>query len=213
MAVLFVNKPAGITSHDVVDALRAKTGERRVGHAGTLDPFADGLLIILVGRNDTKRQIDFLKLPKAYEATMILGAQSDTDDHTGVIRESVVDAQPTWDEIERTFSLFRGTITQVPPAYSAIKIHGKKAYELARAGTPPHLKPRHVTVHKLHLLSYEWPRVMFSTRVSSGTYIRAIARDIGRALGTGAYLCALTRTEIGPYKLADAQTLEQLRAA
>jgi tRNA pseudouridine55 synthase len=213
MAILLLNKPAGMTSHDVVDAVRAKTGERRVGHSGTLDPFADGLLIVMVGKDDTKRQSEFLHLPKAYEAIMVLGAESDTDDLTGVIRESPTGAKPTWDEIERAFSTFRGVITQVPPAYSAIKLRGKKAYELARVGVQPHMKPRRVTVHELSLLSYEWPRVTFRAYVASGTYIRALARDIGRALGTGAYLSALTRTSIGPYKLSAAQTLEQFRAA
>ncbi len=203
-----VNKPAGPTSHDMVDRVRKITGERRVGHAGTLDPFAEGLLIILVGREWTRRQSEFLHMNKTYEATLFLGAQSDTQDRTGTITPQEC-TPPSFLEVQRACESFIKTYDQMPSAFSAKKIGGKKAYELARQGITPDLKPQTITIHSLELLNYTWPRLTIRTHVSSGTYIRALASDIGNTLGCGAYLESLKRTVIGSYKLEDAITLEQ----
>lgn len=234
--VLLINKPSGPTSHDVVDKVRKITGVRRVGHAGTLDPFASGLLIILVGREATKRQAEFLGMDKTYEATIRLGATSTTEDPTGEITLRKRGQSPFFtfppaetengaengdcprfpldpgfrrDDIENILSSFVGTNDQLPSSFSAKKIKGKKAYELARRGIRPDLKPKCVTIHSIDILSYEWPILTIHVRASSGTYIRALARDIGEKLGCGAYVEKLKRTAIGPYALEQAQTLPE----
>lgn len=201
--ILNINKPVGPTSHDIVDQVRRETDERRVGHAGTLDPFAEGVLLILVGKEDTKRQSEFLHMDKTYETNLVLGASSDTDDKTGIIAPNPSSTRPSENKIRNALALFMGSIDQVPPAYSAVKIKGKKAYEIARRGETPVLAPKKVTVHSITLLSYAWPLLSLRIHCSSGTYIRAIARDLGNALGCGAYLDSLIRTRIGPYSLND----------
>ena len=215
--MLLINKPSGPTSHDIVDEVRRITGERRVGHAGTLDPFAEGLLIVLVGREETRRQAEFLNMDKVYETTFILGEERDTDDLTGKPasppRDSRVQssAVPKITEIKKTLKKYLGEQEQLPPIYSAKKLKGKKAYELARKGEVPELKPKKVKIYELEILDYKYPELKIRTRVSSGTYIRALARDIGRELGTGAYVSELKRTQIGSYKLENAKTLEELK--
>ena len=222
--ILFINKPAGPTSHDIVDEIRKITGEKRVGHAGTLDPFAEGLLIVLVGRETTKRQAEFLKLDKEYIATLHLGVETDTDDVTGKPVTSQATnpyppsahpptggGGPNLKTIQKTLKQFTGEINQVPPEYSAIKIKGKKAYELARKGEKPKLEPRKIKIYDIKILHYEWPLLELKIRCSSGTYIRALARDIGRYLGCGAYVEKLIRTKIGKYSLTDAVTIDALR--
>ncbi|MEK7122628.1 MAG: tRNA pseudouridine(55) synthase TruB [Patescibacteria group bacterium] len=207
---LLINKPPGPTSHDIVNRVRRQTGERRVGHAGTLDPFAEGLLIILVGRDATKRQAEFLGMDKTYEAVFRLGATSTTEDPTGIITERPnVDPFPE-DLIKKTSATFVGTHDQIPSAFSAKKIQGKKAYELARKGIQPDLKPKQITIHAIEILNYQWPFLTIRTHVSSGTYIRALARDFGEKLGCGAYVETLKRTAIGPYLLNDAQRAEDI---
>ncbi|HEU0266194.1 MAG TPA: tRNA pseudouridine(55) synthase TruB, partial [Candidatus Saccharimonadaceae bacterium] len=156
----------------------------RVGHAGTLDPFATGLLIILLG-DGTKKAGEFLKLDKTYEATFVLGSASTTGDPEGEITK-LSGKIPTRDKVERTLQKFTGTITQIPPAYSAIKVGGQRAYKLARAGKRVDIPAREVTIYTLELLSYEYPELKIRTHVSSGTYIRTLAEDIGAALGTSA---------------------------
>jgi len=199
---LLVDKPVGPTSHDVVDAARRALRTRKIGHAGTLDPFASGLLILAVGAK-TKEISQFVGLDKAYEATLRLGAASDTMDRTGVITEHKDCSAVSRETFEKSLEGFRGGIDQVPPMYSAKKVGGKKLYELARAGETIERKPVRVTIHALELVEYAWPIAKIRTRVSSGTYIRALADDIGKALGCGAYLEDLRRTEIGPYKVGD----------
>ena len=206
---LLIDKPTGWTSHDVIDHLRRVTGERTIGHAGTLDPFATGLLIVGVGRDATQRLAGFLKMDKEYEAAVRFGATSDTDDRTGIIslpHEGGTQGRgmPTRDIIERALKTFHGTVQQLPPAYSAKKVAGKKMYELARAGKEVPRKPATVTVHALDVLGYEWPLLRLRVRCSSGTYIRAIARDLGEALGVGGLLEELRRTMIGEYRVEDA---------
>ncbi len=219
--VLLVDKPVGWTSFDVVAKIRAQIraeyrerGEKptkrqlRVGHTGTLDPFATGLLIILLGEA-TKRSDEFLKLDKVYEATIQLGALSTTGDPEGEITpyETARAALPSQEDIERTLSHFRGTIRQKPPIYSAIKIGGKRAYKLAREGKEVEIPEREVTIYELEILDYSYPELHIRTHVSSGTYIRSLAVDIGEALRTGAYCSELRRTDIGRLSIGSAQQL------
>ena len=206
---LLVDKPVGPTSHDVVDAARRALRTRKVGHAGTLDPFASGLLILAVGKM-TKEISRFVGLDKSYEATLRLGAASDTMDRTGKIQETGIREQVTEERLRAILERFRGAIDQVPPMYSAKKVGGKKLYELAREGKEIERKPVRVTVHELELVEYAWPTAKIRTRVSSGTYIRALADDLGKALGCGAYLEELRRTTIGSFDVKDAVKPEDI---
>jgi tRNA pseudouridine55 synthase len=208
--ILLIHKPVGLTSHDVVDCVRKKLGIRRVGHAGTLDPFAEGLLIVLVGRENTRRQSEFLNMDKEYEAIIRLGARSTTDDPTGEITECASCKKIDPASLEHVLSSFVGIYAQVPSSFSAKKIKGKKAYELAREGISFELKPKDITISSLELLAYQWPYATILTTVSSGTYIRALARDIGEKLGCGAYVEKLKRTRIGPYTISQAVKLDEL---
>lgn len=210
--LLLIDKPKGITSHDVVDAVRRKTGERRVGHAGTLDPNATGLLIVAVGREDTKRLGHLTTgTTKTYIATIVLGESRDTDDIEGQIVKTDNSLQaPSELLIKEAIKTFEGEQSQIPPIYSAIKMKGKKAYELARAGQTPQMEARIITVHTARLIEYSFPRVIVEFEVSSGTYIRSLARDLGEKLNTVAYLADLRRTRIGDYSVDNAVTLEAL---
>lgn len=214
IGLLLVDKPAGMTSHDVVDRIRRVAGLRAVGHAGTLDPFATGLLILGLGKA-TKWLNQLQGLDKVYEATAELGATSDTFDKEGVIIATEMGAArraPTIDEIENAMNQFRGGYDQKAPLHSAKKIGGKKLYELARAGTAlEEMRPmKHVSITKLEITEYHWPVLRFTVACSSGTYIRSLADDLGRALGVGAYLTELRRTSIGSYRVDQALPLEQL---
>jgi len=202
---LLLNKPAGLTSHDVVNRIRAWSKERRVGHAGTLDPFATGLLIVGVGREATREFPKLVGLDKTYEATFVLGASSDTDDVTGNIRPSMIGITPSTEQVTEALQQFIGEIVQVPPAYSAVKIGGKKLYEAARAGKPIEAKPRNVRIYDITDIVMDDRAMTLSCTIhcSSGTYIRAIARDLGRALGTGGYVQTLHRTTIGPFTMEE----------
>ncbi len=214
---LFIDKPAGLTSHDVVDRVRHLTGEKRVGHAGTLDPFATGLLIVGVGRNATREMQKLVGLDKTYEAVFVLGATSDTDDRTGVITPAPTKPLPlAKGELEGVLSQFIGEISQIPPTYSAIKIGGKKMYEEARKGKPMEAKARLVNIHTFEIrpLGPIGPTVKLEAKItcSSGTYIRSLARDLGQALGGGGYVEQLRRTSIGPFSIQEAHTLPALEA-
>lgn len=210
--LILVNKPKGMTSHDVVNKIRKITGEKRVGHAGTLDPNATGLLIVGVGRQATKKLGDLTKsTTKTYEAELFLGATSTTDDMEGNLKQAEKVVAPSRKQVEEVLCEFVGDQKQTPPVYSAVKIKGAKAYELARKGKTVTLKPRKVTIYSLKLLDYKYPIVKLECEVSSGTYIRALARDIGEKLGTGAYLANLKRTRIGDFKLEDALELKNLK--
>lgn len=209
--LILVNKPKGMTSHDVVCAVRRATGVRKVGHAGTLDPNATGLLIVGVGREATKKLGDLTKnTTKTYEAEIMLGATSDTDDSEGKILSNKVTKRLSDKDIKNTLEKFVGEQEQIPPQYSAIKLKGKKAYELARKGKIVALESRKVTIYSIELLDYKYPVVKIKCEVSSGTYIRALARDIGEKLETGAYLKNLKRTKVGKYDLKDAINIEDL---
>ena len=209
---LLVNKPKGMTSHDVVDEIRKITGEQKVGHAGTLDPNATGLLILGIGRPSTKKLGDVSKnTRKKYEADIYLGEERDTHDIEGItISRAKGLLPPTESELRLILATFLGQQKQIPPAHSAIKVKGKKAYQIAREGKALNLKPRNVQIYSIKLLSYQFPILKIETQVSSGTYIRSLARDIGRRIGSGAYLTELKRTQIGKYSIESSTNLAVL---
>jgi len=200
--VLLVAKPAGPTSHDMVDIVRRSLGTRRVGHTGTLDPFAEGLLVMVVGR--ATRLVPFAAAwTKSYEGRLRLGATTDTDDATGQVQEQrpvAVDRAG----LERILDGFRGTVRQRPPAYSAVKVDGERAYRRARRGETVEPAERDVEIATLEVTTFAPPDVEFRATVSAGTYLRSLARDIGAALGCGGHLVALRRTNVGPFRLEDA---------
>ncbi|TAM74254.1 MAG: tRNA pseudouridine(55) synthase TruB [Chloroflexota bacterium] len=214
--IIIVDKPAGPTSHDVVALVRRLTGVRRVGHGGTLDPFAAGVLPVFLGR--ATRVVEYhLADDKGYRARVSFGARSTTDDLDGELTPSA-GPLPGREAVEAVLGQFRGPLVQTPPDYSAVHIAGRRAYELARAGQKPELKARQVTIHALDLVDWdaaegERPVATFEIRCSAGTYVRALARDLGEALGCGGYLVGLTRTASGPFTLAAAHPLEAVRAA
>jgi tRNA pseudouridine55 synthase len=218
--LLLVDKPSGPTSHDIVDRVRRALGIRAVGHAGTLDPFASGLLILGVGKG-TKRLTALVGHDKTYEIEARLGQRTDTFDREGQPLGTPHQGEPpSRDTIEALLPHFRGTIQQKAPLYSAIKRQGKKLYELARAGTATEdMRPiREVTIHELELLEYVWPTLKLRARVSSGTYIRSLVDDIGTELGTGAFVQELRRTRVGELDVANAidgdhLSLESISAA
>lgn len=240
--ILLVDKPAGLSSFAVVSRVRrilteqkreeikaewAKQGKKledlpkgmlpkrvKVGHAGTLDPFATGLLIVLLGKG-TKKAQEFLKKDKRYIATICLGKTSSTGDIEGVISNSL-DPQkeslitPNTERVQKIVGSFQGKIRQKVPAYSAVKIKGQRAYELARKGIEVEMPEREVEVYEIKVLSYKWPYLKIDCKVSSGTYIRALGEDIGKALSVGGYLTELRRTEIDKFSVKDAVTLRDL---
>lgn len=214
---LLVDKPPGMTSHDVVDVLRKSLGIKKIGHAGTLDPFATGLLIMAVGRGATREISRFVGLDKVYDSTFVLGATSTTHDPEGEITMTKPESFPIKDEIENVLSSMVGEQDQIPPMHAAIKVDGKKLYELAREGKTIDIKPRRITIHSTELLSYEDAQdetklLNVQLDVSSGTYIRAIARDLGESLGTGAYTLELRRTSIGPFDIQNAFSIENCQS-
>ena len=209
--IIFVDKPAGMTSFGAVARVRRILSQReghkvKVGHTGTLDPFATGLLILLAGKA-TKKAPELTKKDKVYEATIRLGETSTTGDPEGEI--SKTDAKlPSRAEIEAIIPKFTGKIKQRPPMFSAIKINGQRAYKLARKGETIEIPTRTVEIYSLEILSYDAPELKIRTHVSSGTYIRTLAEDIGKALGCGAYCSELRRTQIADYKLAELPLFE-----
>jgi len=206
---LLINKPSGPTSHDIINKLRRLTDIKKIGHAGTLDPFASGLLICAVGREATKEIDKFVKLDKEYIATLHLGAVTDSYDRTGKIIAASAEvrqlAEPPKKEIvEKAVLEFIGPQLQTPPMFSAKKINGKKMYELARQGKEVERQPCAITIYEMEILSYDWPILKIKVKCSTGTYIRTIAYDLGERLGCGAYLEELERTKIGEYGVEEA---------
>jgi tRNA pseudouridine55 synthase len=214
--ILLVDKPAGLTSHDVVARTRKLAGTRKIGHAGTLDPMATGLLVL--GMNSSTRLLTYVVgLGKEYSATIRLGQSSDTDDAEGTLGEPVDTSAVTDERIAAGIAELSGEISQVPSSFSAIKVDGKRAYALARAGEEVELKSRTVTISAFEILETRrgasadgFVDVDVRVECSSGTYIRALARDLGNGLGVGGHLTALRRSKIGPFDVADAATLENL---
>jgi tRNA pseudouridine55 synthase len=214
--ILIVAKSPGPTSHDVVALVRRLAATRRVGHGGTLDPFASGVLPLFLGRA-TRIAEYHLGDRKAYRATVCFGATSTTDDLEGELTPGP-GAALTRESVEAALPALRGSIVQTPPAFSAVKVAGRRAYAMARAGERPELTPRQVEIDRLDLLSWndvdpDRPIAEMEIDCSAGTYIRALARDLGAALGCGAYLGALTRTASGPFRLEDAVPLDEIRSA
>ena len=208
--LLNVNKPPGPTSHDVVAQVRRRVGRRvKVGHAGTLDPFAEGVLVICLG--PATRLADYVqRQAKRYEAEVVLGATSTTDDPEGRIAPAPGASPVGAERVRAVLAGFVGTVAQAPPAYSAVHVDGRRAYKLARAGRPAAPAPRPVTIHAIDVLRYDYPRLVLDVRCGSGTYLRALARDVGGALGVGGYCGRLVRTEVGPFKLCGAVPPDRL---
>ncbi len=208
--LVIVDKPAGITSHDVVARVRRLLGTRKVGHAGTLDPMATGVLVLGVGR--ATRLLGHLMLTeKSYDATVRFGVTTVTDDAEGDVLETRATDHLTDQVVRDTLAGFVGEIDQVPTAVSAVKVDGRRAYQRVRDGEDVELAPRRVTVHELDVREVRLPEASFSLRCTSGTYVRAIARDAGAALGVGGHLVRLRRTAVGPFGLADAVTVDDPR--
>lgn len=205
--IILIDKPTHMTSFGVVARVRRQLSEVagkkvKVGHCGTLDPFATGLLILVSGKQ-TKNAGEFMKKDKVYEATIVLGQVSSTGDPEGEITDVSTDV-PSREQVETALAQFVGEIEQVPPSYSAIKVNGQRAYKLARAGQEFEIPKRTVTIYSCELIDYAYPEVVIRTHVSSGTYIRTLAADIGVALSTGAYCVQLRRTKIADWDVADA---------
>jgi len=213
--LLLVNKPTGISSFGVVARVRRVLSQDaghkvKIGHTGTLDPAAAGLMILVIG-SYTKRAAEFSKLDKTYDVELTLGQVSTTADSEGQLTKTS-DKQPSLEEIQTVLDSFVGQISQTPPAFSAVKVDGQRAYKLARAGKDVVIEPRQVTIHSIKNIEYKYPKLSFLTEVSSGTYIRSLAVDIGQKLGTGAYMSKLTRTKIADYDVAEAIELEPFNA-
>jgi tRNA pseudouridine55 synthase len=214
--IIVVDKPAGPTSHDVVALIRRLSGVRRVGHGGTLDPFASGVLPVFLGH--ATRVVEYhLRDDKGYRATIAFGAHSTTDDLDGELTPGEV-PPPDRAAVEVALDRFRGPLAQVPPAHSAVHVGGRRAYELARGGELPQLMPREVTIKTLALTAWddadpERPTAVVAITCTAGTYVRALARDLGAHLGCGAYLVALVRTQSGSFEIASAHPLDEVRGA
>lgn len=209
--VLPVNKPAGVSSRRVVDAVARALAMRAVGHAGTLDPIAAGVVVVCVGH--ATKLVDYLHtLPKRYVGHFLLGRSSPSDDTElpVVLEESPI--QPTRVQIEATVAALRGPIMQRPCTFSAVHVDGKRAYDLARRGRDVQLEPKEVTIHRLEVLEYAWPRLILDVECSTGTYIRALGRDLAESLGTRAVMDGLVRTAVGPFEQEHAMPLENLQA-
>ena len=201
--ILNVNKPRGITSREAVDCVKRLVRPAKVGHAGTLDPLASGVLVVCIGK--ATRLIEFVQqMPKRYRATFLLGRTSSTEDVEGEITELVNPPVPRRDEIERACERFVGTIDQRPPAFSALKVAGRRAYDLARRGKTVELAPRPVTIYGLAVVDYAYPRLTLDIRCGAGTYVRSLGRDLAESLGTGAVMSELERTQIGPFHMDEA---------
>lgn len=208
--ILLIDKPANMTSFGVVARVRRVLSEQagkkvKVGHTGTLDPFATGLMILVIGK-ECKNAGTYSKLDKVYEATIVLGKTSSTGDTEGEITD-VSDAAPSEEQVRAALASFQGEITQTPPMFSAIKVNGQRAYKLAHKGEVVEIPSRQVTIFSLELVSYSYPELTIRTHVSSGTYIRTLAEDIGEALGTGAYCAQLRRTDISTWSVKEANSL------
>ncbi len=209
--IVAVYKDEGYSSHDVVNVIRRYTGERRVGHAGTLDPCAKGVMVIGVGRAVTRTLAAIVGKEKEYVVRVKLGWRSTSDDLEGCKTQVPVSEIPTDDQIRQALKSFEGTIQQRPPAFSAVKIRGKRAYKLSRARKSADLPLRQVETKSIELLRYAWPFVDLRLVTGPGFYVRSLARDLGEILGTGAYVDTLERTRVGPYTKEDALRLSDLQ--
>lgn len=212
-AAFLIDKPSGLTSFDVVERVRAGSGVKKVGHAGTLDPLATGLLIVLVARPATRLQEAFMHLPKTYEGTMRLGERTPSHDAETDVTDRADVSGLTRADIEAVRDQFTGEIQQVPPMYSAVKVDGERLYKKARRGETVERPPRQVRIDAFEILDWTRPDLRFRVACSKGTYIRSLARDLGDTLEVGAHLSALRRTQIGSYAVSAAWPLEALEQA
>jgi tRNA pseudouridine55 synthase len=209
--VLNIDKPPGRTSRDVVDRVERLTAPARAGHAGTLDPLATGVLVVCVGQ--ATRLIEYIqRMPKRYRATFLLGRRSDTDDVEGEVTLVPGAPEPTRAMLDEALPKFLGEIQQRPPAHSAVKLAGRRAYQLARRGEPVELAPRPVAIHGLDICRYAYPELELTIECGSGTYVRALGRDLAAAVGTAAVMSALVRTAVGRFRIEDAVRLADLTA-
>lgn len=207
--ILIVDKPPGLSSMAAVALVRRKAGGIKTGHAGTLDPLAEGVLVMALGK--ATRCIDqLMATDKLYRTVIDLGAFTATDDREGNREEVAVAAPPSREQVERALERFKGEIRQRPPSFSAMKVGGRRAYQAARSGKPLALEPRSVLVHSLRVMRYDWPRVELEIRSGKGFYVRALARDLGVALGTGGHCATLRRTAVGPFTEAMAIALDEV---
>lgn len=211
-AILPIDKPEGMSSFDVVTTVRDGTGVQKVGHAGTLDPLATGLLLVLVARPATRLQAACMHLPKTYEATLRLGASTPSHDTETEVVERVDPSGVTREAIDAARESFVGVLNQVPPMYSAVKVDGERLYEKARRGETVERAPRQVRVDRFDVTDWVPPLLSVHVQCSKGTYIRALARDLGDELGVGAHLTALRRTAIGPFSASESWALDALEA-
>ena len=208
--IFAVYKPKGPTSNDILQKLRRITGVKKIGHAGTLDPLASGVLVVGVGREATKRLGEVVKKEKEYIARIKLGETSTTDDEEGEKTKVKVPKIPNLEEIQKAIANFKGEILQTPPIYSAVKIKGQEAYKLARKGQKPKLEPRKVLIKEIEILGYKWPYLKLRVVTGPGVYIRSLARDLGRELKTGGYLADLERTRVGDFTKEEAVDISPL---
>lgn len=211
LGIFPIYKPKGPTSHDIIDQLRKLTGITKIGHAGTLDPLAEGVLVVAIGSTFTQQLTTLVEKNKEYLAQIHFGITSTTDDEEGEKKENLITTIPTLQEINKVVTSFCGRIKQTPPQYSAVKIRGEKAYTLARRGKLTPLAARERVIYNIQTLSYEWPFLQIQVTTGPGVYIRALARDIGTQLQTGAYLSQLQRTRVGGFTLKDTLTIEQFK--
>lgn len=210
--IILIDKPLKITSHQVVEKLRKITGIKKIGHSGTLDPLATGLLILGIGRKATRNLSNFLKLDKEYIAKIRLGAVSNTLDKEGKIEMKEVKKIPKRKKVEKILKFFSGKIKQTPPIFSAKKIKGTPLYKLIRKGIKIQPRSVEIEIYKIKILKYQWPYLKIKVHCSSGTYIRSLANDIGEKLNCGGYLEELKRTKIGKYSVRKAIKLSKLNS-
>ena len=210
LMIIAINKEKGPSSFRAVAAIRKITGIKKVGHGGTLDPLASGVLVVAAGRDDTKRIDEIVAKEKEYIADLKLGEESSTDDGEGE-KIAVSDLRPSREDIEASLQKFVGEIMQVPPKFSAMKVGGQRAYKLAREGKEVEMIARRVLIKEIELLKYEYPAAKIRVVTGPGVYIRSLARDIGRDLGCGAYMSDLVRTRVGEFRIEEAKTIEEFK--
>lgn len=206
-----IYKPVGPTSFRIISELKKITGIKKIGHAGTLDPLAKGVLVVAIGKEFTKQIEDIVNKEKEYIALIKLGETSTTDDEEGVKMPVLSYKRPLVSEIEAIIPKFVGEIQQVPPIYSAIKMEGKRAYKMARSGKTPEMKPRSIEIKDIEIIDYDYPYLKLNVITGKGVYIRSLARDIGEELGVGGYLAGLERTRVGQFTKEDSLTVEEFK--
>ncbi len=204
-----IHKPVGPTSHDIIDQLRRKTGIRKIGHAGTLDPLASGVLVVAIGKEFTRQIDSIVKTEKEYIAKVKFGYNSTTDDEQGNKEEVEISVEPTKEDIEQVLPKFIGEIKQMPPIYSSVKVSGKPAHRRVRKGEDVKLGERDVLIKDIEIIEYKWPYLEIKVVTGPGVYIRSLARDIGKELKVGGYLAGLIRTRVGEYSIDNAVTVEE----